>query len=215
MSQTAVFGEPPNATGDCCDVCLQNNASEVADFKEEPNILIDALNHVGCKGEAKVTEWIRGSHIAWTNESYGNRKGKDVKFWRAFIKQCHVVSLVQLELRSMIKSSGMYAVNGVYYATQRGIEALSKTEPLLLPTCNTGNSNSQSGRCWKSLEIKKKRVGKGSNILTVVRRLLSEPENWMKVVSKSTSTAFLHRGYVKLTTVLKRPSFHMEGHTAF
>ena len=189
-----MFGEentPANATGDCCDVCLQNNDSEL-DFKEELNILIDALNHVGCKGEVKVAEWIRGSNIAWTNEydknclSYGNHKGKNMNFWRTFIKQCHVVSLVQLELRSMIKSNGMYAVNGVYYATQRGIEALSESEPLLLPNYNTDEKhcNSQSGGSWKNLEGKKKRVGKGSNILTIVRKLLSEPENWMKVESK-------------------------------
>ena len=65
-----MFGEentPADATGDCCDVCLQNNDSEL-DFKEELNILIDALNHVGCKGEVKVAELIRGSNIAWTNE---------------------------------------------------------------------------------------------------------------------------------------------------
>ena len=36
----------------------------------------------------------------------------------------------------------------------------------------------------KNLEVKKKRVGKDSNILTIVRKLLSEPENWMKVESK-------------------------------
>ena len=41
-----MFGEeitPANATGDCCDVCLQNNDSEL-DFKEELKILIDSLN---------------------------------------------------------------------------------------------------------------------------------------------------------------------------
>ena len=38
-----------------------------------------------------------------------------MNFWRTFIKKYHVVSLVQLELRSMIKSNGIYAVNGVYY----------------------------------------------------------------------------------------------------
>ena len=81
-----------------------------------------------------------------------------MNFWRTFIKQCHVVSLVQLELRSMIKNNGMYAVNGVYYATQRGIEALS--EPLLLPNYNTDEKhcNSQSGGSWKNLEIKRSKL---------------------------------------------------------
>ena len=52
----------------------------------------------------------------------------------------------------------MYAVNGVYYATQRGIEALSKSEPLLLPNCcNTDEKhcNSQSGG---NPEAKKKQI---------------------------------------------------------
>ena len=34
------------------------------------------------------------------------------------------MSFVQLELRSMIKSSGHYAVNGVYYPTQEGVRAI-------------------------------------------------------------------------------------------
>ena len=68
-----------------------------------------------------------GSNISWTNSynksclSYGNNRGKDSYFWRMFIKQYHVMLFVQLELRSMIKSSGHYAVNGVYCPTpERG-----------------------------------------------------------------------------------------------
>ena len=44
------FGEKAtvtNATGDCCDVCLQTKPVE--DFKEELKILLDALNQIGCK----------------------------------------------------------------------------------------------------------------------------------------------------------------------
>jgi len=56
-----------------------------------------------------------------------------MNFWRAFIKQCSLISLVQLELKSMIKSSGIYAVNGVYYVTSKGREALAESGTLLLP----------------------------------------------------------------------------------
>ena len=45
------------------------------------------------------------------------------------------MSLVQLELRSMIKSSGHYAVNGVYYPTQEGVHTMNNSDPFLLPTC--------------------------------------------------------------------------------
>ena len=36
----------------------------------------------------------------------------------------------------------------------------------------------------RSQEVKKKRLGKGCNILTIVRKLLAEPENWLTVESK-------------------------------
>ena len=51
-------------------------------------------------------------------------------FWITFLKQCHVLSIVQRELKSMIKDSGLYAVNTV---TQRGVEAAGKTKPFMLP----------------------------------------------------------------------------------
>ena len=68
-----------------------------------------------------------------------------MNFWRKFIKQCNVISLVQLELKSMIKGSGLYAVNGVYYVTPKGREVLSGSEPLLLPDESTGEKESTSG----------------------------------------------------------------------
>ncbi len=51
---------------------------------DELNILLSALSQLGCKGEVKIAEWIRGSSIAWTNQhdktsfSYGNHKGIEV-----------------------------------------------------------------------------------------------------------------------------------------
>lgn len=63
-----LFGEkdtPATAQGDCCDVC--KSTSNVSDHKLELKVLINALEEVGCKGEVKVAEWIRGSNISWTN----------------------------------------------------------------------------------------------------------------------------------------------------
>ena len=161
------FGEvdtPTRATGDCCDVCLQSKPVE--DFKEELKILIDALNHVGCKGELKIAEWIRGSSMSWTNAydktclSFGNNKGRDLMFWRRFIKQCHVMSFLQLELRSMIKSSGHYAVNGVYYPTQEGVHAINGSDPFLLPKCydSAEPPTTSSTNISESVAMKKKRL---------------------------------------------------------
>ena len=36
--------------------------------------------------------------------SYGNHQGKGIDYWCSFIKQCHVSSLIQLELKSMSKA---------------------------------------------------------------------------------------------------------------
>ena len=120
-----------------------------SDFKEELKVLIDAVDHLGGMGEV-IAEWIRGSKIAWTSGfdknclSYGNHKGKDMNFWRTFIRQCNVISLVQLELKSMIKGSGLYTVNGVYYVTPKGREALVESESLLLPDKSTDGKETSS-----------------------------------------------------------------------
>ena len=107
---------PAEFTRICCDVCEQRTTfqMDMVDCKEELKILDDALKQVGSKGEVKISEWVRGSKVSWTNEfdksalSYGNHKGRDIGFWRKFLKQCHVLSLVQMELKSLIKSSGYY-----------------------------------------------------------------------------------------------------------
>ena len=192
-----LFGEQTTdsvATGDCCDVCSQMDTGKI-DYKEELEILIDAMNHVGGKGEVKLEEWIRGSNVAWTDAhnkdcpSYGNHKGRDINFWRTFIKQCYAASLVKLELKSMIKGSGLYAVNGVYHPSQNGTEAINKSEPVMLPKNandnGPGDCNSARNSNNVSLEVKKKRLGKGCSVLSLVRRLMSEQENWIKIENKS------------------------------
>jgi len=84
------FGEvvtPVAFTSICCDVCESQGNYQLADCKEELKILDDALRQVGSKGEVKISEWIRGSKVSWTNEfnksalSYGNHKGREIGFW--------------------------------------------------------------------------------------------------------------------------------------
>ena len=127
---TGMFDEESSssdASRHCCDVCIHKNSNETeyTDHKEELQILLDAVSSIGCKGEAKIAQWIRGSKLQWTDAfnkeclSYGNHKNKDMTFWRTFIKQCHVMSLLQLELKSMIKGSGLYAVNGILPNSKR------------------------------------------------------------------------------------------------
>ena len=86
------------------------------EYEKELAIVIDALDKLGCKGEVKITEWIRGTKLSWTNEfdktamSYGNHCGKGIDLWRTFMRQCYVNGCVQMELRSLTKGNGHYSV---------------------------------------------------------------------------------------------------------
>lgn len=90
--------------GQCCDVYINQDIASTDDFKEELKVLINALETVGSKGEVKVAEWIRGSALSWTEKhdksslSYGNHYGHGIDFWRKFMRQCHVLGLVNYEL---------------------------------------------------------------------------------------------------------------------
>ena len=105
---------------DCCDVCSATNRNDI-DLKDELNVLLSPLSQLGYKDEVKIVEWIRRLNIAWTNTYdktsflYGNHNGRSMHF----IKQYHLVGLVQLKLKSMIKGKGAYSVNGVYYGTEK------------------------------------------------------------------------------------------------
>lgn len=195
-----MFGETESeckASGECCDVCThkENVSEDYTDYREELKILNDALEQVGSKGELKVSEWIRGSKIPWTNSfnkeslSYGNHRDRDMHFWRKFMRQCHVLSLVNYELKSIIKKNGYYAVNGIYHVGQKGKEVIENNEPLLLPSKQDQRIRSKSSKTPTTTDIsdKQKRIrnGKGSNILSMVKRLLSESENWLNVDSKA------------------------------
>lgn len=65
-------------------------------------------------------------------------------FWRTFIRQCSVVELVEYELKSMIKSNGLYAVNGVYYVSSKGREVVGSNDPVLLPKTEERGSSAGS-----------------------------------------------------------------------
>ena len=71
----------------------------------------------------------------------------------------------------------------MYNAAHKGREAVA---PILLPRQGHDiTTGSQSAVVVNHDKQKRLRSGKGSNILSVVRQLLQEPENWMKCESKS------------------------------
>lgn len=164
--------------------------------------MIDALNQVGAKGEVKVSEWIRGSAVLWTNAynkkalSYGNHRGHSLEKWRLFMHQWHVLGLIQYELRSMIKANGHYSVMGVFLPLDAKKRYIDSDEALLLPCVDlssdlTPHNQRQAvvceGGCLSqcTLRNRKKRVGKGCNVLTKVRQTLLDKENWKSVSHES------------------------------
>ena len=131
----------------CCDVCENWAAYQTVDYKEEFKILDDAVKQVGSKREVKIPEWVRGSKVSWTCEfdkstfSFGNHRGRDIGFWRKFLKQYHVLSLVQMELKSLIKSSGYYAVQAVYSPSPNSGLVLNNDDSLMLPIQRTHDNS--------------------------------------------------------------------------
>ena len=94
-----------------------------------------------------------------------------------------------MELKSLIKSSGYYAVQAVYSPSLNSGQVLNSDDSLMLPIQKTpDNSKSTAGvnavhKCTRPHDLKK-RNGKGSNILTLVRTYLNESENWKELKEK-------------------------------
>ena len=94
-----------------------------------------------------------------------------------------------MELKSLIKSSGYYAVQAVYSPSPNSEQVLNSDDSLMLPIQRThDNSKSTAGvsavqKCTRPHD-QKKRSRKGSNILTLVRSFLNESENWKELKEK-------------------------------
>ena len=166
----------------CCDVCELTAESTEADhdLTEELEILYDAVQTLGSKGELKITQWIRGSGLAWTNAykkscmSYGNSQGHSEKWWWLFIRKCHVLGVVKKELKSIIKQSQHYGIQGIIYKTSEGETLLESGEKFMVPV-NTSHdlvstesvSSSSSNRAQLPIQMKSGKktlcTGKGSH----------------------------------------------------
>ena len=173
----------------CCDVCKMN--PQLVDMTEELRILVDAINVVGSKGEVKIVQWIRGSSLQWTSEydktthSYGNFKGRSEIWWRKFIWQCHVMGFIEKELKSIIKKSGHYAIQGVLNVLPKAYKELAKDNPVVW--LNEGSSSAKISKPSMAHSVAQgtmqqaigcDRKGKGTHGLIIVRKLLADKENW-------------------------------------
>ena len=183
---------------DCCDVCKMS--VQFVDMREELKIVVDAITVVGCKGELKIVQWIRGSSLQWTAEynkkslSYGNFKGKSELWWRKFIRQCHVTGYIQKELKCIIKKSSHYAIQGVLNVLPKAHKVLEGDNPIVL--MNEGSTSAKPslsvGSCSHNIiqttvhqPSISDRKGKGTHGLIIVKNLLSDKENWIVTEDQS------------------------------
>ena len=126
----------PNS--ECCDVCALESCGN-SDVTSELSILHNAIELVGQKGEVKLAQWIRGSSLAWTDAydkkvpSYGYSTEHSEMWWQIFMRQCHVLGLVQRELKSIKKQSQHYSVQGFYKISSKGAEFIKNGDKLLIP----------------------------------------------------------------------------------
>ena len=85
----------------CCDVCDQQ-IGLLTDRKSELALLVQAIDELKNLGEVKITEWIRGSNVAWmqsivkSNPSAHGKSphGLSKEWWRYFIRQCSAVGYI-------------------------------------------------------------------------------------------------------------------------
>ena len=63
---------------------------------------------------------------------------------------------------------------------------MNDSDPFLLPKCDHSVETATSSTALsQNVVVKKKRLGKGTNIITTVRKLFAESENWLKFENKS------------------------------
>ena len=92
---------------------------------------------MGDKGEVKLAQWIHGSSQEWTiqynKDSYSssNSTGHSEACWRTFMSQCHVHSVVEKELRSIIKKNGHCCIQGLFHVLPKGRDKVHQNIPFL------------------------------------------------------------------------------------
>ena len=142
--------------------------------------------------------------MAWTNAynksciSYGNSQGHSEKWWWLFIRKCHVLGVVKKELKSIIKQSQHYGIQGIICktCTSEGETLLESGKKFMVPMNTTDDlvstesvSSSSSNRAQLPIQMKsgKKtlRTGKGSHGIATIKRLIEDEENWETITKKS------------------------------
>lgn len=201
------FGEEKEVNvNDCCDVCTSQHSITLVDRRKELNVIIDAIDTIGMKGELKLAQWIRGSTLQWTAgynkaaPSYGNSMAHSELWWRRVLRQLAASGALDRQLKSLIKKNSHYCIQGLYQVSPKGRTIISNNETFKLPMleeCRSLDQPSCSNRKRSLTEshmtetpTKKRmcintRAGKGTHGLRIVKLLLEDKENWKHISSKN------------------------------
>ena len=182
----------------CCDVCALPQVS-LNNMLHELTIMVNAIDEIRTKGEKKLAQFIRGSNEAWIkslpNLSSSTAYGKSpsnlpLEWWRQFARQCSVAGYLDRKVDCGTFQGRQAGVFSYYEVAQKGRDAIATNKEVLLPpiakfdvaTLATPKSFQELSK-GKEME-KKKRVGRGSNPLSVAKELMKSPDNWQEIVSK-------------------------------
>ena len=195
------FGETDvnvvSVEGQCCDVC-DEEVKHLRDCRKELEVAVDTIEVIGSKGEVKLTESICGNKRPWmenldkTRMSFGRGLGHSEKWWRSFLRKCHVLGFLERKLGHLIKANHHYAILATYHATQKGYRAIHHKEQILLndtegdvvkrklqpisdQSCSSTNPQSLHPPTTKH------RAGKGGRIIDTVMELMSNRDFWEEV----------------------------------
>ena len=181
----------------CCDVC-EKQASEYQDRYPELAILIQAIDELGNLGEVKIAEWIRGGQMAWMKTKQGSGDtsaygksppGLSRDWWRTFIRQAAAGGYISRLIRTAAfgQSYGTYASLQV---TTKGRTCVENKQAVVLP-CIIGDgtlerhSEKRKQRSCDAEDVdlanKRLRLGKGKHMLPILKQMMAEEENWIKL----------------------------------
>lgn len=203
LSLFGELGDTANDKYNCCDVCRsrQESGTIEVDCTSELVILYDAIDILGARGEVKLTQWIRGSSLSWTNSfnkmafSYGNCMGHSEMWWRIFMRKCHVLGCAQRKLVSLIKESKHYSIQGIICKTARGEDIVKSGKNFSImqlesESCEISDfthtkkqPQALSSACSPTTS-KRVRKGKGTHSITIIKKLMEDKENWQRITDK-------------------------------
>ena len=147
----------------------------------------------------EIVQWIRGSSLAWANQYNKSvqqisttripshtviptitvRNGGAHLFDSVMCLVCHV-------LRSVIKKSEHYSLQGVIVVEEKGRDVAANRKSVLLPNSAAPVCCKESSHILNTSDTHiqgkskgKGRVGKGTHGLSIVRHLLTDKEKWI------------------------------------